>query len=342
MELNDMDANLPRLDVTFDVYSGRPNPSITLTGADAEHQLSMLAPGDEIGPADPADPPSQLGYRGIVFDWHGTPRAGLPATFRLIAGRLLGPGLRHWIADPSVEDLICSAQGLAGLIWTRPEPLATLSAELAAARTRQWWAADESPPSTESPTPCPGAPDAALGQWNDAKARGLPCTQLGPDWCRQCVNNCYNYATNTRSDSFGQPGYASGFLLPPSQIAVATVQRYSFYDGLLDATYATGTSCLGGLILVALALDLTPGRQDYHWWRRNSDGYWSHKPGWGAATDKDSSHNLIIDPSQCNRGRYTTWGGYLVVTPGGVRISGQPFTARTEAPLPDAFRARIL
>jgi len=335
MELNERDA---RLDVMFDVYSGRPNPSITLTGADAESLLAMLAPGEEIGPEDPADPPAQLGYRGLVFDLHGNPRAGLPTTFRLIAGRLLGPGLRHWIADPSVEDLICSPQGLAGLIWTEPEPLARLAAELATARTRRWWVGDDSPPSTQAPTPCPGAPDAALGQWNDAEARGLPCTRLGPDWCRQCVNNCYNYATNTRSDSFGQPGYASGFFLFAAPLDVAIVQRYSFYDGLLDAPYATGTSCLGGLILVALALDLTPGDQDYHWWRRNSDGYWSHKPGGGAATDKDASHNLIIDPLLCNRGRYTTWGGYMVVTPGGVRVSGVPYTTSAEVTLPEHFR----
>ena len=40
---------------------------------------------------------------------------------------------------------------------------------------------------------------------------------------------------------------------------------------------------------------------DYHWYRQDSGGGWSHKPGWGDVTDVDASGNLINDPCKANR-----------------------------------------
>ena len=49
-----------------------------------------------------------------------------------------------------------------------------------------------------------------------------------------------------------------------------------------------------------VALVIAPNR-DYHWYRQNYDGTWSHKPGGTAVTDLDRKGNLIYDPESCDR-----------------------------------------
>lgn len=40
---------------------------------------------------------------------------------------------------------------------------------------------------------------------------------------------------------------------------------------------------------------------DYHWYRQNPDGTWSHKPGQTKVRDYDFDGNEILDPEYCNR-----------------------------------------
>lgn len=49
-----------------------------------------------------------------------------------------------------------------------------------------------------------------------------------------------------------------------------------------------------------VALVIAPNR-DYHWYRKNYDGTWSHKPGGTAVTNLDRKGNLIYDPESCDR-----------------------------------------
>lgn len=37
---------------------------------------------------------------------------------------------------------------------------------------------------------------------------------------------------------------------------------------------------------------------DYHWYRQNPDGTWSHKPGYGEVMNKDFSGKTIYDPAE--------------------------------------------
>lgn len=65
--------------------------------------------------------------------------------------------------------------------------------------------------------------------------------------------------------------------------------------------------------------------KDYHWYRQNPDGFWSHKNGFGEATDRDFSpaEERIIDPLLCERGAvYQTLLGYFAVRPFGVHYEG--------------------
>lgn len=49
---------------------------------------------------------------------------------------------------------------------------------------------------------------------------------------------------------------------------------------------------------------------DFHYYRQDGDGFWSHKPGQTDVTDRDGSGNLIIDPRSSNREfcRPAAWG----------------------------------
>ena len=76
-----------------------------------------------------------------------------------------------------------------------------------------------------------------------------------------------------------------------------------------------------------VALFIYPG-YDFHWYRQNPDGTWSHKLGSEPVTNCDFSGNIIYDPEESNRynvktcANYDTLIGYFYVTPLN-RIYGQ-------------------
>lgn len=74
---------------------------------------------------------------------------------------------------------------------------------------------------------------------------------------------------------------------------------------------------------------------DYHRYRQDSDGLWSHKNGGRPVSRLDASDNLIYDPQICDRNyesskseNYSLFIGYFAVTPwngyfeGGVENNG--------------------
>jgi hypothetical protein len=78
---------------------------------------------------------------------------------------------------------------------------------------------------------------------------------------------------------------------------------------------------------VALAIDTGI---DYHWYRQDSHGRWSHKPGNTSATDVDASGNPITNPETADRDysvtsgfNYSVFCGYFYVPAGGIR-TGPP------------------
>jgi hypothetical protein len=309
---------MTRIRITFDMFSGRPNPVVEIAGREAEELLTRLSPGDSINPAENTTPHPHLGYRGLIIQQVSEPVPFLPAVFHLVAGRLLAPGLRRWAADPEVENYICSEQGPAGQVLSTPAELHFLQDGLAAARTAQWWRPPPKGQEELAVAPCPSAPAPALGQWNDVKARQRECVQYANpfDWCIECNNNCYNYGTNVRTDTVAQPGRASGRTFTPSAISGDLVSRYAFYDGLVYAP-AANNICPPEGALVALVIKPSV---DYHWYRLNDDGYWAHKPGWKPATNLDDASQKITDPRSCSWGQYEQFCGFMYVPDGSVRI----------------------
>jgi len=60
---------------------------------------------------------------------------------------------------------------------------------------------------------------------------------------------------------------------------------------------------------VALCFD----KEDYHWYRQNDDGTWSHKMGMAEASNKDKKDKVITNPETCNRGSYRKFKGYFLI-----------------------------
>jgi hypothetical protein len=64
------------------------------------------------------------------------------------------------------------------------------------------------------------------------------------------------------------------------------------------------------------ALVVDPG-VDYHYYRLNDEGYWSHKPGYKPSTHYDASGILVTNPEKANRNygklNYKDFCGYFCV-----------------------------
>jgi len=110
-------------------------------------------------------------------------------------------------------------------------------------------------------------------------------------------HNCYSYAMGKIIKSLKskpQPGYASGF----GNIENSDYNCSKFRERLKKDSPGTylekfDNVCLPGFYKVFLALD--PGN-DYHWWRQDSSGYWSHKPGSTNVINIDGNKQKIKNP----------------------------------------------
>lgn len=52
---------------------------------------------------------------------------------------------------------------------------------------------------------------------------------------------------------------------------------------------------------------------DYHWYRQDSNGSWSHKLGHQKIKNVDKSDKVITNPETCNRGDYNLLIGYFLI-----------------------------
>ncbi|UJR15981.1 hypothetical protein I4U23_002900 [Adineta vaga] len=133
---------------------------------------------------------------------------------------------------------------------------------------------------------------------------------------KQSKNNCYAYGTNIVTNTFPQPGRHSGNKF--SAITCESVRKAAVLDGLVyyGTTLPRGHPKIGHFV----ALLLWPNA-DYHWVRKDASGYWSHKPGAGAITNKDNRGASIINPSTANLAPWRLFCGYYIAQPSKINIS---------------------
>jgi hypothetical protein len=295
------------LRITVDIFSGRPNPTLEFTGNQARKILERLRPTRRLERGEKGLPPEPtLGYRGLVIEQTDKLARGLPRVFRFVHGDLFGPGLAHRAADEEFEDFICGSTGLLskpGLGRRFPDLLKKEIDRYRDLRRRWPWRPCRWPRKIR----CHCAPLYEPAWWNDGAQK-------------QLHNNCYNYASNYRTDTFwvipdgSQPGAAAGAMY--TLLTCGSVKPAAVADGLIDSP-AANNKCPGEGHLVALVI--APG-SDFHWYRKGRNGYWTHKPGSTPATNVDNSGVSISDPRTADRGSYTNFCTFMVVMHGHIKI----------------------
>lgn len=97
--------------------------------------------------------------------------------------------------------------------------------------------------------------------------------------------------------------------------------------------------CPAGTSKIALVVDES---DDYHFFRQDSNGYWSHKPGARSVTNVDAAGHKIWDPRMAyldytnNEGKlnYDIFCSYMCVpreTPLYLRVAGGGRASRTKS-----------
>jgi hypothetical protein len=148
------------------------------------------------------------------------------------------------------------------------------------------------------------------------------------------THNCFAYAMNVHDPKqvkacqldkncnvpFHQPGSASGhpgfrsrkLKTCPDMVARLLGDNPSMKMTTFEAKCPAHTS--------KIALVVDPD-EDYHFFRQDSNGFWSHKPGGTAVTNLDANDKLIYDPQLASRDyqesgsklNYDTFCAYMCV-----------------------------
>lgn len=289
--------------LTLDIYSGRENPTITLKGKEANDLMKRLQPAEAITRGQPKGLPTPtLGYRGIIVEQTGKAAAGLPRAFRQIGGDVIGDKLAHRAEDASVESYMLRDSDLIERFDLTKKEIAAVRRDARAMPERRALLLDKVKPiKLKFPAACNCAPLYEPNWWN------VPS--------RQPHNNCYNYSTNYRTDTFAQPGRAAGAMY--TSLTCSEVKRGAVADDLIDSPKANNRCPKEGH-LVALVVG---NGIDYHWYRKGRNGLWTHKPGGTAVTNLDNSGKIITDPRTADRGIYTSFCTFMVVMHGHIKIS---------------------
>ena len=118
-------------------------------------------------------------------------------------------------------------------------------------------------------------------------------------------HNCYAYVLDqivSNRDGKPQPGYFSNF--PP--LKYSDYNCYTFYTRLrkdVPSLYVTtfDEKCRKGYHKGFIAIDKKKSDTDYHFYRQDDNGYWSHKPGRQDVVNTDASNKKIKNPLIANR-----------------------------------------
>lgn len=283
------------LKVTLLIFSGRKNPQWIISRKQAEAILDMVQKNTQALPENMQSLSRGFGYAGFLVEPVNKQDGG-PGHFIVGKGMLaFASGESFAVTDPDIEEALLES----ALSVDLSDGLRSKALE--AIRKREKTAAS-------IPQVAPPHGDDAI--WNAASViRG---------------NNCYNYACNSITNSFAQPGIAGGFDIEAANpVDLAAVRQGAQTDGLVpfEGGYPSGDPGTGHYV----ALGFEPGDDwDFHWWRLDDDTNWSHKPGETKVLhvgDDTLPITAAHNPSDLVvRGPYTEFGGYFHV-PAGIIIS---------------------
>jgi hypothetical protein len=285
--------------VTLHVYSGRRDPSWRLSPDDEARAIDRLRSLSQVTNQRPSGVFGGLGYRGMS-----------------ISRTLDLPGRQQQLFVH--EEIVDQGFGAANLIdetgmesWLLESARQVIDDDLRAyvqvqiAQRR----IDTFSARAERAVVCPKDQAADSPAYNPS---------IWNEWNVQISNNCYDYANDHATNTFAQPGFASGNSLLSYACREVTAAAQS--DGLRIASGFSAPLAVGAGWYVGLVV--WPGGKDFHWYRQDDAGCWSHKPGQTAARNFDNSGNQITDPQTCDCGPYE-FCAYMV-TDRNVQIGGDP------------------
>jgi hypothetical protein len=275
--------------VTLEIFSGRQNPVWILSDDQAAELIGRVATTEERTLAKPSGVLGKIGYRGFSIhsleeSFQGGLRLyvheGIIDTSQRELNRITGNrDLEAWLLDTASESLDEDLKSFVIAELEKPPLDVTEFFRITEAACPSCLASD--------------APTYDPGRWN------IPGIQPR--------NNCYNYANNQITNTFAQPGRAHGS--QTRTMECSSVNPAALADGLANTSdFSTSLSPGQGWYV---ALVIWPG-YDYHWYRQDISGCWSHKPGQTPATDLDNSGNRIADPNVSDRGPYTDFCTYMI------------------------------
>lgn len=136
--------------------------------------------------------------------------------------------------------------------------------------------------------------DTISGIRSASCGRQNPCVEpeFNASQWMSASDNSYNYAVNKATGTYAQPGRAGGAQY--ANINEMELRAACILDVILDledqspGVFPASNNCL-------MILAIIPGL-DFHFYRRDSSGNWSHKPGPRQPTDLDNSGYPITDP----------------------------------------------
>ena len=108
-----------------------------------------------------------------------------------------------------------------------------------------------------------------------------------------------------------QPGAYSKTIRDRGKYNCKKVTFRMIKDNPVMKPIAKGVPCPVNYYLIAMAC--IPDGSDYHFYRQDASGLWSHKNGGNIARNTDESGNLIQDPEKADRGRYSVFCGFYTL-----------------------------
>ncbi|MBC8946269.1 MULTISPECIES: hypothetical protein [Xenorhabdus] len=135
---------------------------------------------------------------------------------------------------------------------------------------------------------------------------------------KQKLHNCYSYACNYAGGHYYQPGGNTEKLLQERTMKVVIDGAMS--DGLIMLDDYRDEKYYPNHVVALFATDDYADDWDYHWYRlvlnnkHERSHIWAHKPGKMSVRKTDNKNKIIKDPRNAERGKYTQFGGYFIVS----------------------------
>lgn len=284
----------------LEVFCGSADPEWLLTPRQTADLVEQLTTDEAERFTPEIEGPSLLGYRGFRLYLLRPEGRVILRIYNRTVSVLRDPLARSWRASPTLERWLLE---LAAVSEQKPR-LEPQVMEVVAQAVSGGASAGRG--ATGAGPVCPTCTGAQAPVYNPA---------LWNSWQVQPFNNCYNYSANMITHSMAVPGKKSGAGCA-SPFGLNNVTSGATADGLLPASGFSSPASQG----FYAALALWPGT-DFHWWRQDTVGCWSHKPGSAAVSNLDNAGIRIADPGTSSRGPYIQFCGYFEVRPGLVQIS---------------------